>query len=158
MIPFRPRPVRFHGIRSHAGWKLKEYSITYGAEIGLPDFEPGMEMALASLPEPAVTPERPGAGFVIAHRGRSALYVVLAWWDRENELPVRVFIGDLDDGEGWRPARGGESFCVWDLQVIGFERDAYVATVLAGSEGGGVDAYLARRIEVSPEPETAAVA
>jgi hypothetical protein len=44
--------------------------------------------------------------------------------------------------EGWRPAAGGESFCVWDLRVIWWEREAYVTTVLAGRPGG-VEAYVA---------------
>jgi hypothetical protein len=41
-----------------------------------------------------------------------------------------------------RPEQGGESFCVWDLEIVGRERDAYVETVLAD---GDAEAYLARR-------------
>ncbi|NNC63222.1 MAG: hypothetical protein HKN84_00430 [Gammaproteobacteria bacterium] len=44
--------------------------------------------------------------------------------------------------DGFRPAMRGESFGVWDLRVIWSEREAYVATVLAGREGG-IEAYLA---------------
>lgn len=60
---------------------------------------------------------------------------MLCWWDRENELPIRVFVRQ-HDGSPWRPAQGSESVCVWDLQVICFERDAYVHTVMAGRAGG----------------------
>jgi hypothetical protein len=135
MHPYEPRPIRFHGLRSVDGWRLKRYSIAYGADpIDWSAFEPAMTLADAALPRPAVTDARPGVGFVIAHQGRTALYCVLAWWDNENELPARVFVRGLADGAAWRAARGSESFCVWDLQVIGFEREAYVATVLAGGD------------------------
>ena len=145
MQRYAPRAIRFHGVSETDGWRLKRYSIAYGHEpVEWSAFEPALALADAALPRPAVTPERRGLGFVIAHRGRTALYCVVAWWDNENELPVRVFVRDRDGDAEWRAARGAESFCVWDLQVIGFERDAYVATVLAGDAdpGGATRAYL----------------
>jgi hypothetical protein len=145
MQRYAPRAIRFHGVSETDGWRLKRYSIAYGHEpVDWSAFEPAIALANAALPRPAVTPERPGLGFVIAHRGRTALYCVLAWWDNENELPVRVFVRDRDGDAQWRPASGAESFCVWDLEVIGFERDAYVATVLAGNADsvGAAHAYL----------------
>ena len=68
---------------------------------------------------------------------------MLAWWERENELPIRLAVRRGD--EEWRDSRADESICVWDLQVIGFERDAYVATVLADGSGEGIEGYLRRR-------------
>jgi hypothetical protein len=87
---------------------------------------------------------------------------VLAWWDNENELPLRVFVRELEGDSQWRAARGVESFCVWDLQVIAFERDAYVATLLAGSPdvAGATRAYLGAALVRDPAsiPATAAAA
>jgi hypothetical protein len=145
MNAYEPRPICFHGLREVEGWRLKCYSIVYGPDpIDWLAFTPGLALADEALPRPAVTPGRPGVGFVIAHRGRTALYCVLAWWDNENELPVRVFVRALEDAAAWRPARGSESFCVWDLQVIAFEREAYVATLLAPrtDPGAATRAYL----------------
>lgn len=151
MQPFRPRPVRFHGLRHRGGWRLKLYSITHDdAAPELAAFEGGIALAVEALPLPAATDERPGAGFLIAHSGRSVLYVVLGWWDRENELPLRVWVRPLDDDGDWRPAEGSESFCVWDLEVLWFEREAYVATVLAEGHPDPVRAYLARHPAVEP--------
>ncbi|MDQ3951247.1 MAG: hypothetical protein M3282_13015, partial [Gemmatimonadota bacterium] len=44
---------------------------------------------------------------------------------------------------------GSESVCVWDLQIVAFERDAYVATVLHGDAGvaDAAEAYLNFRVE-----------
>lgn len=144
MEPFAPRRVQALPLRRAGGWRLKTYSIAYGA--GAPDgpgFEPGVDAALRALPSPDEARGCPGLGMLILHQGRTGDYVVLAWWDRENELPVRVFVR-RDRAEAWRAARGDESFCVWDLEVLWAERQAWVETMLTPG-GGGAEAYLARR-------------
>jgi hypothetical protein len=148
MTPYAPRPIRPLGVRTHAGWLVKAYGITFGAAALDPArFVGGEALALAALPDPPRTDGRPGVGFLILHQGRTGDYAVLGWWDNENELPLRVFVRPPDGG--WRPARGGESACVWDLQVIAFERDAYVATVLAAdAPADPVAAYLGRSLAV----------
>lgn len=131
MKPYAPRPIRFLRVLRHADWTVKLYSIVYGGHE--PDesrFEAGLHAALGALPAPAAGPGRPGVAFAILHRGDSCDYVVLAWWARENELPIRVLVREAGAAT-FRPARDSESVCVWDLEVIGFERDLYVRTVLA---------------------------
>lgn len=141
MRAYRPRIIRYHDVQRHAGWRLKRFTISFdGSAVHWDDFAPGFDLALAALPRPAETPGRPGVGFLIAHHGRTADVAVLGWWDNENELPLRVFV--RPSGDGWRPAGESESVCVWDLEVIWAERQAYVDTLL--SEGGTVEAYLAR--------------
>ena len=143
MHPYQPRPIAPLGLVRHGDWTLKSYSITFGSAAFAPArFAEGRRLALESLPTPAVTPDRSGVGFLIEHQGRNIDYLVLAWWDRENELPLRVFVRDDRAGEAWRPARGSESVCVWDLQVIWAEREAYVATVLATDTEKGKEEYL----------------
>jgi hypothetical protein len=143
MHAYEPRPIRFHGIRDVDGWRLKRYSIAFGGRsVRWPAFESALPLADAALPRPAVAAGRVGVGFAIAHQGRTALYYVLGWWDNENELPLRVFVRALEGDARWRTARGSESICVWDLQVIAFERDAYVATVLAGDADADSDAAV----------------
>lgn len=138
---YEPRPLAFLEVRTVRGFRLKCYSIRHGERpLDLETFEAGLKRAEDELPTPPINAERPGVGFVIMHQGRTGDYLILCWWDRENELPLRVFIRDRD---GWRAAAGGESVCVWDLRVIWWEREAYVSTVLAG---GAVEAYLAARV------------
>ena len=155
MHPYSPRPIRFHGLVTHEGWVLKRYTVTLASAdtesaTDWSEFTRGRELAFAELPAPARTAVRPGVGFVIEHRGAGADYVVLGWWDRENELPVRIMVRDQQPGSTWRPAGPSESFCVWDLQVISFERDAYVTTMLArGAEDSSRDRYLSDSLSVN---------
>lgn len=137
--PYQPRPLTFLGVECVAGFRLKTYAIRHGdAAFDRDRFAGGWPLATAALPHPAVAAGRPGVGFVVLHQGRTGDYFVLGWWDNENELPLRVFVRGA---AGWRPAVGGESVCVWDLRVVWWEREAYVATVLAG-RSDSVDAYL----------------
>jgi hypothetical protein len=134
---------------------MKLYSISHdGSEIDWSLFGPERRRGLEGLPRPAVAPGRPGVGFAIAHHGRTADYLVMAWWDRENELPLRVRVRAAGSKSGFRPAREGESVCVWDLELIWLERQAYVATMLAEPPAGSTADYLKRRaIPGPPAPE-----
>jgi len=66
---------------------------------------------------------------------------VLGWWDRVNELPTRIWVNERK--AGWRPAKGGESFCVWDLDIIGRERSLYIERILKDGGPADIDGYLA---------------
>jgi len=142
MHPYSPRVIRFSGLRNFGGWTLKLYSVLFGAgPMNWAEFEPGLRLAESALPEPDDERGRPGLGFIIAHQGRTADYIVLGWWSNENELPLRVWVR-RSRTEPWRPAIEGESICVWDLEVIWAERQAWIAFMMApiGSDRTG---YLA---------------
>ena len=140
MQPYAARHVQLLRLLRQDEWRIKLYSIAlHQPVVDEGRFGPGLELALAALPGPARTSSRPGVGFCILHQGRGADYVVLGWWDRENELPLRIYVKTPDDS--WRPAQGSESVCVWDLEVIAFERDAYITTVLA-TPPASVASYL----------------
>lgn len=151
MQPYQPRAIAFVELRSVRDWQLKIYSVRYGqSPLDWGRFKTGLAVAEAALPTPAVTPARPGVGFMILHQGRTGNYVVLAWWDQENELPLRVFV-QRSASEAWRPARDSESICVWDLEVIAHERNAYVASVLSPT-GADLPAYLRNQFSPTPIP------
>jgi hypothetical protein len=146
---YRARPVRFRELREAGGWRVKIYSIVYGsAPLDWPVYEEVLPRALASLPQPAIAPGRPGVGFAIAHQGRGVHYLVLNWWANENEYFNRVFVREFGEGTSWRLAAGDEAACVWDLEIVWFERQAYVQSVLARPDAPDLDGYLARRLDV----------
>ena len=137
---FAPREIRFRGVRSRGGWSLKFFSVVYGGTaFDVTGFEPPVETALDCLPSPDHEQGRPGLGFLIAHQGRAENYLILAWWSNENELPIRVWV--RREGKDWRPAVEGESVCVWDLEVVWEERQAWIATMMSGP--ARPDDYLA---------------
>ena len=141
---YQPRPLTYLGVEAVAGYLLKVYAIRQANQaLERERFAARWELMSAVLPQPATSNGRPGVGFAILHQGRDGDYLILCWWDRENELPTRVFLRGPD---GWRAATGSEGFCVWDLRVMWWEREAYVGTVLAGI-ASALDGYLATVIE-----------
>ena len=145
MTPYQPRPVLSHGVDAHDGWRIKRYAIHLPGEIFEPDrFASVLPTALAALPRPAVGPGRPGAALLIEHQGAGADYLILGWWDRENELPLRIW---MRDSGAWRPAQGAESICVWDLAVLWSERQAWVRHGMAPS-GPDLDGWAA---DIAPD-------
>ena len=89
---FRDRPTTFAGELSHDDWRLKCYDISHDGAPIEPVFDDVMPLALAQLPQPAVAADRPGVGFVIRHQGAEWQYLVLCWWDSQNELVQRLFV------------------------------------------------------------------
>ena len=142
---YKPRPIHFHEIRDTNEWKMKIYTITYGEKLlEWLVYEDGFAKAFAKLPHPAVNEHCPGIGFAIAHQGRRMHYLILCWWDNENELFTRMFTRGFSANDLWHEASHNVSFCVWDMQVLHFECNAFVETIL--QHGGVVDisTYLTR--------------
>lgn len=142
--PYSKRSIRFQGLKDIAGYQLKIYSIlhekrTFNEKLLLQ----ALDLSATVLPQPAVNDDRPGVGFLILHQGLTADYLILSWWDNENELPTYIFVYDK---VAWRMAHSSESFCVWDIEVMWQEREFYVSTFLTKSCADKIGAYLSKNI------------
>ena len=143
MQRFADREIRFAGTRTLQGWTLKIYGVHLpDAPIDWPGFDRALELAVATVPEPEPAAGRPGLGVFIAHQGRTGDYGVLGWWNHENELPFRIMVR-RNATDPWRTAVDGESICVWDLEIVWEERQAWVDTMLTGTDSDPA-AYLRR--------------
>lgn len=79
------------------------------------------------------------------HQGRDSNLVFVGWWANENELYQHVWTAyPPDSGSFSAVAPRGLTGCVWDLAVVGFERQAWIETVLAPPRPDTGD-YLGRR-------------
>ncbi len=103
MVPYQPRRTQSLGIVERAGWAVKIIGIT--AESDLPDsteVEAALRSAQALLPQPARTEKRPGAAFLIVHRGAEALWAIVGWWELDI-LHQRLLRADPRPCTGWMP-------------------------------------------------------
>ena len=83
-------------------------------------------------------------GFTIAHDAATAGLGLVFWWVNENELHQRVFAAPRDDPGELEPADGTGMACVWELEVIDFERRAWLDDVL---KRGDTRRYNERALE-----------
>ncbi|MBY0112627.1 MAG: hypothetical protein K2Y21_07385 [Phycisphaerales bacterium] len=145
--PFTPRPAHAHALIDLDAWTLKPYAIL-GRDSAADLFDAHLLATIAAaLPTPARTASRPGVAFAIHHIATPLDYLIVCWWDNENELFTRVLVrdaaaADRDPATPWR-ATDRESFCVWDMDIMQHERAAYVRQVLSGN--GDVAGYVADR-------------
>lgn len=147
--PYAPRSIRFLELWEDGGWRIKVYGIAYqGAEPAPQLLAAARAAARARLPRPAVTADRYGVGFLGVHQGRGVNFVFVDWWAAENELHHHVYVSAADAPTTLTDVtHTGQAACVWDLRVIGFERDAWVEAVLANPLGPDLESYLARRLD-----------
>jgi glutathione synthase/RimK-type ligase-like ATP-grasp enzyme len=145
--PFRKRQIWSDLLFEKRGWQLKIYFVMCEDQPPMrARFAAGIDFVLDQLPAPDPLAGRPGVGFLILHAGRDADYTVLCWWDRENELPIRIAVREQQDTAPWRAAGPSEGICIWDLEIIAAERNAYVSTMLAGEVViVGIPKYLRSR-------------
>ena len=96
-----------------------------------------LEQQAAAVLSPDLDAADHPLGFLILHYGRDGAYLLVSQWYDANMLKHWV-LGAERDADGSAPfaplAQRDLVSCVWELEVIGFERDAWVNTVLARGE------------------------
>jgi hypothetical protein len=133
-MAYEPRRIAFLGLEGN----IKHYGIA----LGYGEARPALTAAVRRL-APAVIPD--GApGFTIAHDAATAALAIVYWWAHENEIHARYFFAPHDDPGALVPVEDTGLACVWELEVIDFERRAWLADVL---EDGDPAAYLERALE-----------
>jgi hypothetical protein len=133
----RTRSIRYIGREDLGDWRMKVYGIGTHA----PDARPELVAATLDAAREAL-PDGGGAGFVIAHDAATAGLALVYWWANDNEVHGRFFASPLDDAAALVPVDGTGLACVWEMEVIDFERRAWLEDVLKNDD---VEGYLARR-------------
>ncbi|MFI0451872.1 hypothetical protein [Actinomadura sp. 6N118] len=144
----RPRVIGSLGVHEVAGWQVKVYGIAWKGERPRPSLvEAGIHRAGQALPAPAWRredegPDRYGVGFCVVHDAGDRCFVLVDWWAAENELHQRMFSAPLEEPDALVPHASEAIGCVWELEVVDFERRAWLRHVLANPGGPDLDAYL----------------
>ncbi len=127
-----PRQLAFLGRTG----RIKHYGIAL-------EGDPRRELAVATRRRAEEIPS--GAyGFTIAHDAKFAALAIVYWWANENELHARYFSAPRDEPSELQPFTSTGLACVWELEVIDFERRAWLEDVLIA---GDPEAYLARELQ-----------
>jgi len=145
--PYSPRTIQFLELWEHEGWRMKVYAISEGGEKPHREFVK-MAHSLASRTLPAAgTPNCHGLGFIVIHIADMFNQIIVDWWERSNELRHHVFKAEANHPLHFDEiTASGEAFCVWELRVIGYEREAWLDTVLDSLDGPEAATYLRRRL------------
>jgi len=142
---YHQRRADFVSEERFGDWRLKLYGLA-APEKGVRQelLDATRRLAGESLPE--VDEARHGAAFAIAHDATYPIALVY-WWQAENELHQRVFVGAPDDLGDMSPVTLTPTGCVWELGVVEFERRAWIEDVIGNPAGPDLDRYMDRRFE-----------
>lgn len=148
-LTYSPRLVKALPPVEVSGRILKAYGMFAEPErsSSLPAPEWLREQAATVLSEHPQGGDHP-VGFLILHYGDEGDYLLVSQWYDANMLKhwVRGTTVDAEGNTTVAPlAQRDLIACVWELEVINFERDAWVNTVLAQGrlDQASLDAYLA---------------
>jgi hypothetical protein len=132
---YDPRTIRFIRPQDLGDGRLKVYGIGTHAPDARPEFvDATVEAARGALPAGG------GAAFVIAHDAKTAGLGIVYWWANDNEIHGRFFGSPLDDPTALTEFQDTGLACVWELEVLDFERRAWLEHVL---KRGDTEAYFA---------------
>lgn len=143
---FRARPAHFLGLWEIGQWRMKAYGLHAEHTRLLPELVTAAR-ELAGRVLPGNPEDAYGVGFVGVHCGRDSNFVFIDWWARENQLRHHVFTSTLEKPLDLVRAADGVTGCVWDLQVIWFERNMWVEKVLNNTRGPDIEMYLKKILD-----------
>ena len=147
--PYIKRPVKFLKQVNSGNWRIKAYGISAKLE-SLPEelVNEGVNTVLPHLPEPPVSGDRYGVGFLIIHQGTLRNWFLLDWWEYEDILFHRLFSSPLSSPDIITPEDDSSATaCVHELRVINFESEAWTKTVLSNDSEPDFDEYLKLRFD-----------
>ena len=143
--PYKPRHVRFIRREDVDGWQFKLYGIALNGKEPDPEFvDATRDLSAAVLPQPPAGDDHYGVAFATAHDATSLYIALVYWWQSENELHQRIYVSPKDDPSAFVHVENQPAGCVWELEVVNFERLAWLEDVLSNPEGPDIDAYLER--------------
>ncbi len=143
--PYVPRTLQFIDLYQAHGWTLKIYSILHPDKtLNTQLLETAQQTALEFLPESS-EPGHYGVGFISVHQGKSYDFVTVGYWTYSTELRHQSYMKASSASATLTAISTELSSDVWDVRLLGFERDAWVNEVLTSS-APSVAAYLAKRL------------
>lgn len=123
------------------GWRLKCYVMTVSSGMAMPQGLRAAAMDRAAAVLADVT-QGHGVGYVVIHRARPANFVLIDWWEREVDLRQRYFRSEHTAPGTLEEMPAEVVGCVWELEILLHERDAWISSVLNLSVPD-YDGYLA---------------
>jgi hypothetical protein len=155
--PYRDRRTWLHCVHQTGDWKLKVYAITTaGGELSADVLDAALRFVSREL-QPEHLEEDPLAtdlgtdekfGFLVLHVGAEAVWLLLDLWIGDI-LHHHLYRAPLEEPAGFSvPWQKHSAACVWELEVIHHERNAWVEHVLKAPDQPAYEDYLASALHI----------
>lgn len=146
---YKTRSIRFLEIHEHNNWKIKIYSISNCNEfvskeiVGIAKTNLGKWLE-NSFNYPLNTCK---IATLILHEGKEGYFALINWWIDENMIQNHVYLLQKDGKKRFvNYSKKGIMACVWELEVIWFERNNWVQHVLKKAPIPDFNSYLQQHL------------
>ena len=145
MKQYAPRTIEFFAEAAAGDWRFKVYTITTHDRFRS---HPVLQQAIEQLIYWTQKANRHSLrnyriGCLIVHEAQEAIFSVVNWWVGENMLQNHVYVSPYERTiEFKRFSDGGIQFCVWELEVVWFERNQWIKHVLQHPNQPNFEDYL----------------
>ncbi len=129
---YQTRPVRFLELLEIENWQIKLYGISSKSD----QFKPGLidlskrvfNKRIHDFPDNLTHYE---CGFGIIHEGNDGNYIVFCTWIEENMIDLIIYYSNPDNPLDFQPISPSSIVtCVWELEILYFEKKAWVDHIL----------------------------
>jgi len=139
---YLPRWVEAGALIEVNGYRFKPYSMHISDRKEKQTIPPAeLHTLLETCVPSSVEPLDHAVGFLMVHYARDGNYLLISRWYGGNMLKHELFrLTHTEDGWQAEPLRSTNIIaCVWELQIITFERQAWVCTAMA--KGGTAESF-----------------
>ncbi len=143
---YKPRKIEFEKLVHVGDWNVKVYSITNKEIFRSHDI---LKRAVSELHKWLSIPESSELstykmGFLIVHEAREGVWILLNWWTGGEMIETKVFFADYKNPKALVSSPYGVNslLCVWELEIIVHERQAWIDHVLSNATDPDFKRYM----------------
>ncbi|HMW01406.1 MAG TPA: hypothetical protein PKE58_14810 [Acidobacteriota bacterium] len=151
MKMYRPRKIQLNRRLAINNWNVKVYTITHQSRF---ESAVTLQSAIARLPgwlekSRATGFETHGVAFLIVHEGLDGVWTLINWWMCDELLQSLTFFTSYKTPTEFQPfPQEGFAACVWELEVIVFERSMWIEHILKKADTPSFDQYLQASLNI----------
>jgi hypothetical protein len=145
LTPYKARPIRFLEVYALQHWKIKIYSISVRHTlVDAEHIENAKQQLQVWLEGSKLYPlETYKIATLILHETKEGCFAIINWWIDENMLQQFVYLASNEQPTEFKIySNNGMFVCVWEMEVLWFEKNAWVKNILMKVDNPDVEAYL----------------
>lgn len=143
--PYKPRTIEFHQYVRVDGWTVKVYTITNRSSFASKAVLATAMQKLSEWLTRASDLDHPkyNSAFLVVHEGVDGVWTLINWWLGGEMLQSHTFFTDYEKPDTFvEVLKTGFMACVWEMEVIAFERAMWIEHVLKKATRPDIESYL----------------
>lgn len=145
MDTYKTRHIQFKELIKVNNWTTKIYTISKTNEFKNKIF---YKNVIDKLPEwlnmeNSFNATNDKIAYLILHEGSEGLFSIINWWVVKNMLNTNIFFTNHEETNIFKMISGdGLAPCIWELEIINYERISWIKNVLKKAPNPDYKTYL----------------